>query len=236
MMNANDANDDWMFAAEQKLEEHEERMKLNQHGNLPSVTDSNQAEMEDQNFCVRVPDDDEIFEHDEVYDDSPYIHQAKRNRDIRLSALTDEQKSLAKNVFSGFLIFSIALSSFFVYGNSVFPDKNSLYFFEMGFDVEIPQEINDAYQEWDATLDLDETTPVFWNIPLSGGDIVEEIVASCLKLVQANEVGGLVQEGWSKVRFWNVTENLHIRIKIFSPYPISLFCFVETGYRTGIRR
>ena len=211
MMNA---ADDWALRAEQNIERHEQSVALNPDGNghpttLPQINGHNveDSDNEEQSFCVRVPDDDDIFEGDNVYENSPYLDQAKRNFEKEKNALTDEQRKQARNLFSFILLLCIAAMSYFVYGDTLLPgEKNDIYYFQAGFGASLPPAVSDAYMEWDAVLDDRFVLPVFWNIPLSGGDIVEDVVASCLSLVQANEVGNLVKEGYSQVR---------IRINIF---------------------
>lgn len=176
-------DDDWTLHSEQ-------RSKMMKNGN--------DGDGESQSFCVRVPDDDDVFEHDDVYENSPYMDQARHIREMRMNALTEDQKRWGWNMFTLLVTLFIAAASYFVYGDTLFPgEKDSMYYFQMGFNEELSKDLDEAFMEWDADLDS-AVLPVFWNVPLSGGDIVEDVVASCLHLVQANEVGGLVKEGYAK--------------------------------------
>uniref|UniRef100_A0A7S2DW83 Sulfotransferase domain-containing protein n=1 Tax=Helicotheca tamesis TaxID=374047 RepID=A0A7S2DW83_9STRA len=61
-------------------------------------------------------------------------------------------------------------------------------------DVTLPREIDVHFADWKHHEHDDETTtrydvPIFWSIPLTGNDVIEEYLGGCLGLIQASEVG-----------------------------------------------
>lgn len=154
-----------------------------------------------QSFCVRVPDDeDNMFDHDDI-DELQDNNNRYATGPLRETGLTREHKQALHRGGFGFIFFMTCLAVLSV----LQPKKVSMeVLMKEGFSkVKFPTNLDSSYLDWSSDLDY-KVTPLFWNIPASGGDVVEDVVASCLHLISTSEVGALGKDGTT-----NVSDDLH---------------------------
>jgi len=138
---------------------------------------------------VRVPDyEDAEFGHEEFWDSSPYLDAVKTKRS-RFGSMAmfgtrkpsrDRIAAVALLVVVLFIVMTVTVTGPSRQSKDMIAlEKHNVYF---------PRELDEQFAQW-TQRDDDNDVAFFWDVPLSGGNVVEDILGSCFKLVQASDVG-----------------------------------------------
>jgi len=153
---------------------------------------------------IRAPDiDDDLFEHEDIFDNSPYLDASKSYKHMQKTALnkmygilavSTSQQKIERGAFSAVILIVLIVTIILSLPNKIsIIDKPGTT--TVGMFGTIPPFLDWRLANWYAPEDSFKDVAFFWSIPMSGSLLFTDVMGSCLQLVQASEVGVLGNYG-----------------------------------------
>ena len=157
---------------------------------------------------IRAPDiDDDLFEHEDIFDNSPYLDASKSYKGMQKSALNKmygilavntTQQRIERGAFAAVILIVLIVTVILSLPDNIsIIDKPGTS--TVGVFGTIPPYLDWRLANWYAPEDSYKDVPFFWSVPMTGSLLFTDVMGSCLQLVQASEVGVLGNYGQGDV-------------------------------------